>query len=112
MLQFSQVIGAEVGQGVLFEPGPKIFDRVEVRCVVGQQRHLYGATCGVGVIAHSAALVPRRTVPTISNLRLRCTRSALKNSMIRTLLMAPSCSRAMKFVQVRPATADSCFQLK
>jgi hypothetical protein len=63
VLQFGQVVGAEIGQGVPLEPGPQVFDWIEVRRVAGQQRHLYGAIRAVEVLAHDAALVLRCAVP-------------------------------------------------
>lgn len=112
VLQFGQIVGAEVGQGVPLEPGPQVLDRVEVRRVAGQQRHLYSAARAVEVFAHDTAFVLCRSVHTISSLRLSCMRSALSNSTICALLIAPSCSRNMKLVRARPATTETYFQLK
>jgi len=49
---------------------------------------------------------------TISSFRLSCARRALKNSTICALLTAPSYRRNKKFERVRPATAETCLQLK
>jgi len=63
VLQFGQVVGAEVGQGVALEPSPQLFDRIQVWGVAGPQRHLDGAIRAVEVLAHDAALVLRCAVP-------------------------------------------------
>jgi hypothetical protein len=49
---------------------------------------------------------------TISSFRLSCARRALKNSTICAFLTAPSYRRNKKFERVRPATAETCLQLK
>jgi hypothetical protein len=60
-------------------------------------------------ILHLCCAAPSQTM---SSRRLSCERSGLRNSTICALLTAPSYSRNRKFVRVRPAMAETCFQLK
>lgn len=49
VLQFGQVVRAEIRQCVPLEPSPQVFDWIEVRGVPGQQRHLDGAIRAVEI---------------------------------------------------------------
>lgn len=63
VLEFGQGVGTVVRQGMPLELGPQVFDRIEVRRVAGQQRHLYGASRAVEVLTHDPTSVLRRAVP-------------------------------------------------
>lgn len=69
-LELGQRTWAEVRQGVALEPGPQIFDRIEVRRVSGQQSHLDGAIGAVEVLAHDAAAMLGGPVPDNEQLAL------------------------------------------
>src|SRR5580765_674861 len=62
-LEFGQRVGAEVRQGMALEPGPQVFDRVEIGRVARQQRHLDDSPGGVEELAHDAAFVLGGAVP-------------------------------------------------
>lgn len=87
VLQFGQVVGAEVGQGVSLEPGSSDI------CTAPSVLSRYSRTARLLCCA-----VPSHT---IISFRLSCARSALRNSTISALLIAPSCRRNRKFVRVR-----------
>src|SRR5882757_8360891 len=53
----------EVGQGMALEPGPQEFDRVQVRRVRRQERHLDSTIGGVQVFAHELAAMGLQSVP-------------------------------------------------
>lgn len=62
-VQLVQVVWAVVGQGVPFEPCPKIFDRVQIGGVRREKRNLDMTVQGVEVIANQSAAMWPRTVP-------------------------------------------------
>lgn len=56
-LQFAQVVGAVVGQGMAFEPRPQIFHRIEVWRVGRQKCNLDISVQAVQIVAHDVAAV-------------------------------------------------------
>ena len=61
--EFEQVLGTEVGQGMLLQVPPEVFDRVEFGGVAGKLRQmdLAGVTLKEGL--HLAASMDRQAVP-------------------------------------------------
>src|SRR5450755_755126 len=64
------VVLSSVGERVALEPGPQVFDWVEVRRVAWQQRHLHGTSGAVEIVASDAALVLGGSVPDDQELAL------------------------------------------
>src|SRR3954463_13889289 len=62
-VEFVEIGGAEVGQGMPLEPGPQEFHRIEVGGVRRQERHLNLAAGGVEVFAHKLAAMRLQAVP-------------------------------------------------
>lgn len=62
-LQFAQVVGAVVGQGMAFEPGPQIFHRIEVWRVGRQECDLDMSVQAVEIVAHDVAAVRLGSIP-------------------------------------------------
>src|SRR3982751_1311523 len=62
-LEFGQRVRAEVRERVALEPGPQVFDRVEIWRVGRQQCHLNRAFGAVEVLANDATLLLSRAVP-------------------------------------------------
>ena len=112
VLQFGQVVGTEVGQGVPLEPGPEVFDRIQIGRVTGQQCHLDGAIRAVEVLAHDAALVLRCAVPHDHQPAPELRAQRFEEFDDLRAFDRAVCRRNRKFVQLRPATAETCFQLK
>ena len=56
-MQFAQVVGAVVGHRVALEPGPQIFDWIEVGRVRWQERNLDVPAQRVQIVAHEVAVV-------------------------------------------------------
>lgn len=56
-VQLAKVVGTVVGQGVAFEPGRQVFDRVHVRLVWRQEGDLDVAVQAVQILAHQSAAV-------------------------------------------------------
>src|SRR5947209_3680635 len=69
-LEFAQRCRTEVRQGMSLEPGPQVFDGVEVGGVAGKKRHLNRTLGTVEVLAHDATLVLGCTVPDDQQLSL------------------------------------------
>ena len=61
--EFVQVIGAVVGQGMSFEPGPQIFNRVEVRRISWQEFNADLPVQPVHILVHPFAVMRSQTVP-------------------------------------------------
>ena len=68
--QLCQRVRTEVGERMALEPGPEVFDGIEVRRIAGQQCHLHGIACAVEIVARDPALVLGRTVPDDQELSL------------------------------------------
>src|SRR5487761_2367788 len=62
-LELGERVGAEVRQRMTLEPGPQILDRIELRRIGGQQRHLHGTLGAVEIVPNDPALVLRGAVP-------------------------------------------------
>src|SRR5438045_5270376 len=62
-VELVEVGRTEVGQGVPLEPSPQELDRVQVRRVRRQERHLDGALGGVQVLANELAAMGLQTIP-------------------------------------------------
>src|SRR5450755_877480 len=62
-LELCQRARTEVGEGVALQPGPQVFDGIEVRRVGRQERHLDSALGAIEVLAHDPALVLSGAVP-------------------------------------------------
>src|SRR5882672_5339501 len=62
-VEFIEIVWTEVGQGMPLEPGPQELDRIQVRRVRRQERHLDGAIGGVQVVAHELAAMRLQPVP-------------------------------------------------
>ena len=63
LVQLVQVVWAVVGQGMPFEPRPKIFDRIQFGSVRRKKRNLDMTIQGVEVIANQSTVMWPRTVP-------------------------------------------------
>src|SRR5450755_2564430 len=61
--QLCQRVRTEVGERMALEPGPEVFDGIELRRIAGQQRHLHGTARAVEIVAREAALVLSGAVP-------------------------------------------------
>src|SRR3974377_200186 len=62
-VEFVEVGGTEVGQGMALEPGPQELHRIEVGRVRREERHLDLPAGGVEVLAHKLAAMGLQTVP-------------------------------------------------
>ena len=63
LVQLVQVFWAIVGQGMPFEPSPKIFDRVQIGSVRRKKRNLDMTVQAIEVIANPSTAMWLRTVP-------------------------------------------------
>ena len=63
VVEFVEVGGAEVGQGMSLEPSPQVLHWIEVGRVGRQERHLDFAVGGIEVLAHELAAVRLESVP-------------------------------------------------
>ena len=62
-VQLAQIVGTVIGQRVSLEPGPQIFDRIEVGRVGWQKDNLDIPIQTVEVVAHKVAVVRPGSVP-------------------------------------------------
>lgn len=62
-LEFTQAVGAVVGQGMPLEPGPQIFNRVEVGCVGWQKFNFDLPAQPSHILVHLFAMVRSQTIP-------------------------------------------------
>ena len=62
-MQFGEIVGAVVGQRMTFEPCPKVFDRIQVRRVRGEEGDLDMPVDRVQILAHQAAAMRPQAIP-------------------------------------------------
>ena len=63
VLQRAECVGTEVRQRVPLEPAPEKFDRIELRCIAGQEMELNPARSRSDVVADQAAAMRTGAVP-------------------------------------------------
>ena len=54
-MQFGEIVGAVVGQRMTLEPCPKVFDRIQIGGVRGQEGDLDVSVDRIQILAHQAA---------------------------------------------------------
>lgn len=63
MLQLGEGLGAEVGERVTLEPGPQVFDRIELGGVAEQELDMDLPLGRIDVVAHKPGAMELRPVP-------------------------------------------------
>ena len=62
-VQFAQVAGAVVGQGMSFEPCPEVLDRIEVRRIRRQEGDLDVSVQAIEVLSHQTTAMSLQAIP-------------------------------------------------
>ena len=62
-MQLGEIVGAVVGQRMTFEPCPKVFDRIQIGRVRGQEGDLDMSVDRIQILAHQAAAMRPQTIP-------------------------------------------------
>lgn len=88
--QFRESLGAEVAKLVLFPVRPKVFDRIELWGIGGQECKLQRARGRINEVAHQSAAMRREVVPDDEELALEAHAQLFQELEItRSLLIVP-----------------------
>src|SRR5882757_7724993 len=62
-MQLAQTVGTVVGQSMSLEPGPQVFDGIQVRCIRWQECNLDVSSQAVEILAHQATAMCLQAIP-------------------------------------------------
>ena len=62
-MQFAEVVGTVVGQRVPLEPGPQVFDRIQIGSIGRKKGDLDVPVQRVQIVAHQATAVRLQSIP-------------------------------------------------